>query len=124
MSGLTVEIKGVDEAVLKFNRFDTVVADRVRAVVKDIAHDIERGAKQKCPVDTGRLRASITTQLSSDGFGAEIGTNVDYAEYVEFGTVKMEAQPYLFPSLEEQRTHYENQMKAAVKASAENPYKL
>lgn len=27
-----------------------------------------------------------------------VGTNVEYAAYVEFGTSKMEAQPYLFPA--------------------------
>lgn len=27
-----------------------------------------------------------------------VGTNVEYAAYVEFGTSRMEAQPYLFPA--------------------------
>lgn len=27
-----------------------------------------------------------------------VGTNVEYAAYVEFGTSQMEAQPYLFPA--------------------------
>lgn len=54
----------------------------------------ERNAKQRCPVDTGRLRASITHRLdySGGGFAGEgigfvgiVGTNVEYAPYVEFG---------------------------------------
>jgi len=47
-------------------------------------------AKKATPVDTGRLRASITTQ--EHGSYATVGTNVEYASYVEYGTDKMEAR--------------------------------
>lgn len=62
---------------------------------------VEGAAKQACPVDTGRLRASITHQLGQDGEGllADIGTDVEYAPYVEFGTRFMAAQPFLRPAL-------------------------
>ena len=52
-----------------------------------------------CPVDTGRLRGSITTDKRYiQKFLVRIGTNVDYAIYVELGTKKMDARPYLFPA--------------------------
>ena len=41
-------------------------------------------AKSICPVDTGRLRASITHRVSGDT--AVIGTDVEYATDVELGT--------------------------------------
>ena len=44
----------------------------------------ERYAKEKCPVDTGNLRNSITHIVKDDV--AYIGTNVEYAPYVELGT--------------------------------------
>lgn len=40
-------------------------------------------AKAGCPVDTGRLRNSITHVRESETTEA-IGTNVEYAKYVEF----------------------------------------
>lgn len=43
-------------------------------------------AKEDCPVDTGRLRASIDHAV--EGEDAYIGTNVEYAPYVEFGDTK------------------------------------
>lgn len=46
----------------------------------------ERFAKEKCPVDTGRLRNSITNRVSDDA--AYVGTNVEYGPYVELGTGK------------------------------------
>ena len=40
-------------------------------------------AKKDTPVDTGRLRNSISH--ATDGEAAYIGTNVEYAPYVELG---------------------------------------
>lgn len=39
-----------------------------------------------CPVDTGRLRNSIGHAVHSDNRTVEIGTDVFYAPYQEFGT--------------------------------------
>ena len=33
----------------------------------------------------------------------KVGTDVTYAPYVEFGTIKMPAQPFLFPALEKNK---------------------
>lgn len=62
---------------------------------------VEGTAKDLCPVDDGTLRASITSKV--EGEVGIVGTNVEYAPYVEFGTSKMGAQPYLFPALELER---------------------
>ena len=51
----------------------------------DIAYDL-------CPVDTGELISSIDG--FTDGEGVEVYADADYAQYVEYGTSKMEAQPY------------------------------
>lgn len=74
-------------------------------VAKDLqrrALQVEAAAKQLCPVDTGRLRSSITNELGvdADGLMAVVGTNVDYAPHVELGTSKMAAQPFLLPALD------------------------
>lgn len=43
-------------------------------------------AKRLCPVDTGNLRNSITHEVEEHAGTAYIGTNVEYAPYVELGT--------------------------------------
>lgn len=43
-------------------------------------------AKQLAPVDTGNLRNSISHKIDTDEMAAYIGTNVEYAPYVELGT--------------------------------------
>ena len=63
---------------------------------------VERAAKRLCPVDTGRLRSSITrgeVERDGDSLSVDIGTNVEYAPYVEFGTSRRRAQPFLRPAL-------------------------
>lgn len=45
---------------------------------------LENSAKQNCPANTGQLRQSITHQV--DGTEGAVGTNVEYAPYVEIGT--------------------------------------
>lgn len=44
-------------------------------------------------IDTGRLRNSVSHTVSDKS--VYVGTNVEYAPYVEFGTVKMEANHFL-----------------------------
>ena len=69
-------------------------------VAKDLARrarQVETAAKRNAPVDTGRLRSSISHELGSSGGDliANIGTNVFYAPYVEFGTRYMAARAFL-----------------------------
>lgn len=56
----------------------------IRDWLTETAFDIEVGAKRGCPVDTGRLRASITTKPGRRE--VIIGTDVEYAEAVHEGT--------------------------------------
>lgn len=96
---LEIKITSDAEKILKkFNNTATVEKD-VSKLVKDTLYNIERDAKKKCPVDTGRLRGSITTNIIST-YSGEVGTNVEYAEYVEYGTRYQSAQPYFEPAVE------------------------
>lgn len=45
---------------------------------------VENSAKQNCPSSSGQLRQSITHQV--EGTEGQVGTNVEYAPYVEVGT--------------------------------------
>ena len=75
-------------------------ADKVnKAVSQELektAHRIERQAKELAPIDTGELRRSIVTEGS--GLDYEIGTNLEYSEYIEDGTSPhiINGNPYLY----------------------------
>jgi HK97 gp10 family phage protein len=86
-----IEIKAVVD--MNFNIGDIDIDSIVQREFKETASDIEEQAKKNSPVDTGRLRASITADVR--GLEANIGTDVEYAHFVHNGTYKMEARPFL-----------------------------
>lgn len=55
--------------------------------------------------DTGRLAASVQVEIRVDG--VYVGSTLDYAGWLEFGTTKMEARPWLFPAVEVHRRNIE-----------------
>ena len=71
-------------------------------------------AKKLCPVDTGRLRNSITHQQYDESTEV-IGTNVEYAPYVELGTHRQKAQPYLRPAAENHSNEYRQVIETTMK---------
>lgn len=70
---------------------------RVPIILEALAIEAEGNAVDEITtlgaVDTGRLRASISHAY--DDKYAYIGTNVEYAPYVELGTSRMASRPFL-----------------------------
>lgn len=56
---------------------------------------VERYTKIESPVDTGRMRASISEGQEIFPKYATIGPTVEYAKYVETGTKRMRANPFM-----------------------------
>lgn len=69
-------------------------------------------AKRLCPVDTGRLRNSIAHAVQ--GKVAYIGTNVEYGPYVEMGTSRTRAQPFLRPAAQNHTEQYKQIIKSTL----------
>ena len=64
-------------------------------------------------VDTGRLRNSISHRVHDDS--VEVGTNVEYATYVEFGTRKMRPNNYLRSAVGDHLPEYKELLKEYLK---------
>ena len=111
-SGVTVTNTMAD------NDYDSAMDKAIEASLETAGVILERQATQLTAVDTGRLRGSITyrsqrkqsrvrapasgnDQVSRPGrkWTLHVGTNVEYAAHLEYGTRKMSAQPYLRPAL-------------------------
>ena len=67
---------------------------------------MEGHAQDICPVRTGNLRNSITH--AHDDTTAIVGTNVEYAPFVELGTTHQKAKPYLVPAVKNHMAEYRN----------------
>lgn len=62
------------------DKFKSAMSKAKMAALEAIGLQAEGYAKAICPVDTGRLRNSITHDVGGDA--AYIGTNTEYAAYV------------------------------------------
>ena len=64
------------------------MSDDVRRAVDRTRIDVQNEARRRAPVDTGRLRSSIVSRAEGSGrsVGYMVGTNVNYAAAVEYGT--------------------------------------
>jgi HK97 gp10 family phage protein len=103
----------------------------IQRALEAIGLQAEGYAKMNCTVDTGLLRNSITHAVSGESFSHDyksnngeksgqvsgtightednsvfIGSNVEYAPFVEMGTSKMKAQPFLKPAITEHTNEY------------------
>lgn len=103
----------------------------VRALER-IGLQAEGYAKDLCPVDTGNLRNSISHRVDDDELAVYVGSDSEYAAYVELGTGRYyaggrptpwvyqdekgdwhytrgnPAQPYLVPALRDHSGTYNN----------------
>lgn len=94
---MEIHIDGLNEVMQEIEALTTERAEKIARGVAKAGEEVCGEAKANAPVDTGRLRDSITAK--AEGNTAIIGTNVEYAMYQELGTYKMHAQPYLVPAL-------------------------
>lgn len=79
MAGINISIKDNSEEILR-------ELERKKAIALEAVGITAEGfAKKETPVDTGRLRNSITHTVTGDD--VYIGTNVEYGPYIELGTV-------------------------------------
>ena len=118
----------VDNSKEFFDAFDVAIA---RALER-CGMQAEGYAKDLVPVDTGNLRNSISYRVDAQNKEVVLGTNNEYAAYVELGTGKyvsggrpdswvyqddkgnwhhtngQKAQPYLKPAVADHKQTYRN----------------
>jgi phage gpG-like protein len=136
------KLEGMKEAVRNIKEWEVEKIRESRLQIERSAINIEREAKNLCPVDVEILRSSIAKKVTATDSGrvleAEVGTVVEYAPFVEFGTgsgvsVPAEqqefamqfkgktgrvrnypARPFLFPAWEKERPQFIKRMEAIL----------
>jgi HK97 gp10 family phage protein len=96
---ITCDTEGIEEFKQAMQQFDSGIQRHVHRLLASWAADVKALAKQLAPVRTGHLRSSIYAKIQE--WVAEIGAEATYALFVEFGTRYMQAQPYLYPAIQE-----------------------
>ena len=108
---------GVRSTNNRWAYFEKAYASAFREGVEDIALGVEALSKQLAPVDTGTLRASIHTQQIGNITWVII-VGVDYGKFVEYGTVFMDAIPFLRPAFERSLRSSVNELVSRLKKVA------
>ena len=84
----------------------------IARALEEIGLVAEGYAKRLCPVDTGRLRNSITHSIDTSSMSAIIGTNVEYGPYVELGkNAANEGRGFLRPAASDHSKTYRDIVK-------------
>lgn len=78
-------------------------------------YEYVKGKGKQFVKPTGTLKRSIELEIKDKGMTAEVEPHTLYAGYVELGTRKMQAQPYLKPAYDEQSRQFKKDMKRIVK---------
>lgn len=78
---MAVEIENLDKLISKL---DKLSKSAMKDALTKACLIVENEAKMRCPAGDGQLRQSITHEVDdTEGY---VGTNVEYAPYVEIGT--------------------------------------
>ena len=91
-------MRNPDEIMTELDKMEEELLVEIEKLINEYSLKTLNMAKELCPVDKGRLRASLNIN-KKEQYMHEVGTNVHYAEHVEFGTPTQGAQPYLVPAL-------------------------
>lgn len=96
---------------------DSLNAD-ITVALQAIGQEAEGFAKDECPVDTGTLRNSISNKVLKKT--VYVGTNIEYAVYVEYGDYKHTVgnKHFLKNSVENNLDRFQKILEAYLKAQA------
>lgn len=101
-------------------KMDRVAENIEIATIEELkrgAENITSLAKMLCPVgETGNLQRSIRWEWGQADMQAVIGTNVEYAPHVEFGTQTRAAQPFLFPAYKHEEPIFRQTLEHRINA--------
>jgi len=81
---------------------------RAKRIIKSGAFDVQGKAQVNAPVDTGALKNSIEA-VEVEIYTWWVIVGVEYGAFVELGTSRMAAQPYLTPAVSEAMPVYKSQ---------------
>ncbi len=94
----TVRFVGVDKFTRGIIQQNVKLKQAVNQEIKRSILRVEKRSKQLAPWDTGFL-SNNTYSLMTGALQGKIISPADYSIYVEEGTRKMAAQPFLYPAV-------------------------
>lgn len=112
-----IELKGVQEILDKLQEIGANVGKLENQALKKAAEPVLEDAKANVPVDTGKLQEHLDigdvkkkdgVKYINIGITKSDNSKVFYGKFIEFGTTKMAARPFLAPAFERNKDTVEN----------------
>jgi phage gpG-like protein len=140
VSRVEIRIDGLDDLFADLKRLGEISDDLLVETLNDIVDDTQQeatrgidrgpasgqprgdGSRASAPgeypmSDTGRLAGNIETiEATRSNIQAKVGTNIIYGAYLEFGTSKMAARPWLQRSFRQAAEGVAKELKAKLEA--------
>lgn len=130
MGSLQFELKGLEKLQTKLQRVAKM--EEVEHIVEKHGTEMQRkaiinaskfrghyegrGKNKHFVKPTGATKRSISVNSSKVGrFKYKVAPGTAYAAYVELGTRKMSAQPFIKPAFDEQKVQFKNDLERLVK---------
>lgn len=100
---MRARVYGAKAAKRALKRLTTDMHDTMDVVADKWAEDMYTGAIADVPIDSGDLGSALEKRRSGSGATADARVGVwdedaYYSQFVEFGTSKMAAQPFMYPN--------------------------
>ena len=120
MDTRTAAVEGIQRGPKTGRTYDTTfftdAQGRVRPGRARVPHTASAPGQYPAS-DTGRLASNVDFRLPAPGrMQGIVGTNIVYGRYLEFGTSRMSARPWLLPSFEKAKVGVEARLKKAIEA--------
>jgi HK97 gp10 family phage protein len=98
---IKVTVKNAAGLARKLRALGQSYAQAAPHAIQEAAELVAETAKALAPKRTGKLAGSI--EVVADHDGASVVAEAPYASFVEFGTLKKPARPFLGPALRSQK---------------------
>lgn len=123
----------------QLRKFSSKKTEKLKKVTELAVSKIASGARARVPRVTSRLYTSIRPLMAKSGLSGRVFTNVEYAAYVEFGTIEhvevpleltayamqfkgrgirkkggRKAKPFLYPAFKEEEPKYIQAIKTVM----------
>lgn len=125
MGSTTFQLRGLDKLQAKLQRVAKL--EEVEKIIEEHGSNLQKKAidnaqfkghyrGKKFIKPTGATRKSISVNSSKiDRFKYRVAPGTEYAAYVELGTRKMSAQPFIKPAFDDQKALFKRDLERLVK---------
>ncbi|MHC1731974.1 MAG: HK97-gp10 family putative phage morphogenesis protein [Bacteroidales bacterium] len=119
-----IELSGVDELLRKLQQMGANITELENKALKKAAEPVLQDAIANAPERTGKLKKGLKisgiknrdgTKYVLVGIDRSDTSKIYYGKFIEFGTAKMSARPFLGPAYEKNKKEIMEEIKNTLK---------